>query len=51
MLHLAYKDGECGEKRGSILDSVSKSMVDLEVHRAIEYKFNMTVPNWNEGAW
>ena len=59
MLHLAYKDGECGEKWGSILTSVSKSLVDQEVHRAIEYKFNMTVPKpletvykyWNEGAW
>ncbi|CAH3038248.1 unnamed protein product, partial [Porites lobata] len=59
VLHLAYKDGECGEKWGSILNSVSKSLVDQEVHRAIEYKFNMTVPKpletvykyWNEGAW
>jgi len=59
VLHLAYKDGECGAKWGQILNSVPKHMVDREVHRAVEYKFNMTVPEpldtvyqyWDEGAW
>ena len=59
VLHLAYKDGECGEKWGQILNSVPKSMIDLEIHRALEYKFNMMIPEpldtiyqyWDEGAW
>ena len=59
VLHLSYKDGECARKWGVILNSVPKEMVDQEIHRALEYKFNMTVPKpldtiyqyWNEGGW
>lgn len=56
---MSYADGECGEKWGEILRTSTKEMVDKEMHRAIEYKFNMKVPEplatiyqfWDDGAW
>ena len=58
VLHVAYKDGSCGEKWGDVL-KLPKAMVDDEIHRALEYKFKRTIPRpistvyqyWNEGAW
>ncbi|PFX27799.1 Achacin [Stylophora pistillata] len=58
VLHVAYKDGVCGEKWGEIL-KLPKDVMDQEIHRALEYKFNRKIPKplstvyqyWNEGAW
>ncbi|XP_078374120.1 achacin-like isoform X3 [Oculina patagonica] len=58
VLHVSYKDGLCGEKWGEIL-KLPKSVMDQEIHRALEYKFNRNIPQplstvyqyWNEGAW
>lgn len=58
VLHVSYKDGVCGEKWGEIL-KLPKSVMDQEIHRALEYKFNRKIPlplstvyqYWNEGAW
>ena len=58
VLHVAYTDGVCGEKWGEILKS-PKDVMDREIHRALEYKFNRKIPKplstvyqyWNEGAW
>ena len=58
VLHVAYKDGSCGEKWGDVL-KLPKAMVDDEIHRALEYKFKRTIPGpistvyqyWDEGAW
>lgn len=58
VLHVAYKDGPCGDKWGAVL-KLPKAMVDDEIHRALEYKFKRTIPRpistvyqyWDEGAW
>lgn len=58
VLHVSYNDGECGDKWGDIL-KLPKAIMDQEIHRALEYKFNRTIPKplstvyqyWNEGAW
>lgn len=58
VLHVSYKDGPCGEKWGEIL-KLPKHIMDKEIHRALEYKFNRKIPQplstvyqyWNEGAW
>ena len=58
VLHVAYTDGVCGEKLGEIL-KLPKDVMDREIHRALEYKFNRKIPKplstvyqyWNEGAW
>ena len=53
-----YTDGACSRRWGDIL-SISKSAVDKELKRALEYKFGGPVPDpldtvyqyWDEGAW
>ncbi|XP_068753462.1 LOW QUALITY PROTEIN: flavin-dependent L-tryptophan oxidase VioA-like [Montipora capricornis] len=58
VLHVSYNDGVCGEKWGEIL-KLPKTVVDQEIHRALEYKFQTKIPTplstvyqyWNEGAW
>ena len=58
VLHTMYTDGACSRRWGDIL-SISKSAVDRELKRALEYKFGGPVPDpldtvyqyWNEGAW
>ena len=58
VLHVSYTDGVCGEKWGEIL-KLPKQVMDKEIHRALEYKFNRKIPQplstvyqyWNEGAW
>ena len=45
VLHVVYKDGECGAKWGQALNSWPKEMADQEIHCALgEYMFNMTIP-------
>ena len=59
VLHLAFSDGDCGAKWGEIVSSAPKEMVVQELHRALEYKFDMEIPKpldmiykyWDEGAW
>ena len=60
VLHISYNDGACGEKWGEIL-KLPKAIVDQEIHRALEYKFQSFKPipkplstiyqYWSEGAW
>lgn len=58
VLHTMYMDGACSRKWGDIL-RISKSYVDTELKRALEYKFGRPVPDpldtvyqyWDEGAW
>jgi len=58
VLHTMYTDGACSRRWGDIL-SISKSAVDRELKRALEYKFGGPVPDpldtvyhyWDEGAW
>lgn len=58
VLGTMYMDGYCSRKWGDIL-RISKSDVDRELKRALEYKFKRKVPDplatvyqyWDEGAW
>lgn len=58
VLHTMYMDGACSRKWGDIL-RISKSDVDRELKRTLEYKFRRKVPDpldtvyqyWDEGAW
>ncbi|KAL9951543.1 hypothetical protein ACROYT_G044219 [Oculina patagonica] len=58
VLHTMYMDGACSRRWGDIL-RISKSAVDRELKRALEYKFGGPVPDpldtvyqyWDEGAW
>ena len=58
VLHTMYMDGPCSRRWGDILRT-SKSHVDRELKRALEYKFGRQVPDpldtvyqyWDEGAW
>jgi len=58
VLHTMYMDGACSRKWGDIL-RISKSHVDRELKRALEYKFGRPIPDpldtvyqyWDEGAW
>ena len=43
VLHVAYKDGVCGEKWGEIV-KLPKDVMDQEIHRVLEYKFNRKIP-------
>ena len=58
VLHTMYMDGPCSRRWGDILRT-SKSHVDRELKRALEYKFARKVPDpldtvyqyWDEGTW
>ncbi|KAJ7383868.1 hypothetical protein OS493_025744 [Desmophyllum pertusum] len=58
VLHTMYMDGACSRRWGDIL-RISKSAVDRELKRGLEYKFGGPVPDpldtvyqyWDEGAW
>ena len=58
VLHTLYASGVCSRRWGDIL-RISKSYVDRELKRALEYKFGRPVPDpldtvyqyWDEGAW
>ena len=58
VLHTMYMDGACSRKWADIL-RISKSDVDRELKRTLEYKFRRKVPDpldtvyqyWDEGAW
>ena len=57
VMHTLYTDGHCARMWRDV-HSLGKDFLDKEVHRALEYKFQMTVPHpletvyqyW-EGAW
>ena len=58
VLHTVSTNGECSDKWGNIL-KMSKTDLDTEVKRALEYKFGREVPDaidtvykyWDEGVW
>ena len=59
MLHTVANNGECSDMWGNIL-KISKDAVDREMKRALEYKFQRTIPvepldtvykYWEEGYW
>lgn len=58
VLHTMYMDGACSRRWRDIL-RISKSYVDRELKRALEYKFGRPIPDpldtvyqyWDEGAW
>ena len=59
VLHTVANNGGCSDMWGNIL-KVSKEAVDREMKRALEYKFQRTIPveplatvykYWEEGYW
>ena len=59
VLHTVANSGGCSDMWGNIL-KVSKDAVDREMKRALEYKFQRTIPvepldtvykYWEEGYW
>ena len=59
VLHTIANNGGCSDKWGSLL-KISKDAVDKEMKRALEYKFQRTIPeepldtvykHWEEGFW